>query len=167
MAQDVYPVSPMGGFLIDSNGDKVNIADIMGTVTPISGWEVNPKNFPAYPLCVAGSDGKVYNLADLLKSAGGGGGGGSGGGVLVVHIGENVALDKTAQELIDAQANNIIFLSDGVINEDGITTYILSSISYSDDDLISGYKFFFYDSGGHATIAFVADDLTSYPVYLG
>ena len=66
-SENLYPVNPVCGVLIDSNGDPVDITQILGPADPISGWELNPKNFPAYPICVVGSDGKVYNLADLLK----------------------------------------------------------------------------------------------------
>lgn len=70
MAYEVYPVDPVGGWLIDSGGNRVNIVDLLGGAGAIAGWEKDPRNFPAYPLAIVDADGQVHNLADLLKNAG-------------------------------------------------------------------------------------------------
>lgn len=99
MADNLYPVDPLGGWLIDSNGNKVNIVDILGGSAQIAGWKLNPKNFPAYPLAVVDSNGNVHNLADLLKNSGGGGGGGSD------PLPSNYALDGTDLTTVFADAD--------------------------------------------------------------
>ena len=70
MAYTVFPIDPMGGFLIDSQGNKVNIVDLLGKDGLIDGWVHDPRTFEALGLCVVGSDGKTYNLADMLKNSG-------------------------------------------------------------------------------------------------
>lgn len=98
MADNLYPVDPLGGWLIDSSGKKVNIVDILGSSAQIAGWKLNPKNFPAYPLAVVDSNGNVHNLADLLKNSGGGGGGSD-------PLPSNYALDGTDLTTVFADAD--------------------------------------------------------------
>jgi len=69
MAYTVYPIDPLGGWLIDSNGNKVNIVDMLGKEGLIAGWERDPDTYNVLGICVVGADGKVYNLADMLKNS--------------------------------------------------------------------------------------------------
>lgn len=68
MTDAVYPVDPLSGWLMDAGGNRVNIADLLGGA-PIAGVTRDPKQYPAYPLCVVAADGSVVNLADLLKNS--------------------------------------------------------------------------------------------------
>lgn len=66
------PSDPMSGWLIDGSGNVVNIVSLLNGSSPVSGVSRNPKNYNAECLQVVAEDGKVYNLADLLKNGGGG-----------------------------------------------------------------------------------------------
>lgn len=65
------PSEPVSGWLVDGEGNVVNIVSLLGGRSAVPGVTRNPKNYSAECLQVVAEDGQVYNLADLLKNGGG------------------------------------------------------------------------------------------------
>lgn len=85
---------------------------------------------------------------------GGGGGGSSGGGVLVVHEGENGALDKTLQEIADSDLCILDYYGSKMMQYGVGTPHGQGK-----------FKVFFWDFYESSQVIFEADTPTDYPVY--
>lgn len=87
----------------------------------------------------------------LIKAFGGSGGGSSGGGVLVVHIDENLTLDKTWQEIHDAMlSGGAVYVSrNGGVS---VFTFAGNNGSQYHVDAASGDEFYTSTTDGYPSL---------------
>jgi hypothetical protein len=69
---DKNSMSPVSGRILAENGSVVNIVDLLGGATPISGEVYDIDTFSPRSGRVIGEDGLLYSLAELLKNLSGG-----------------------------------------------------------------------------------------------
>ena len=100
----------------------------------------------------------------LIKAFGGSGGGSSGGGVLVVHAtasDDALTLDKTWQEIYDADAVSIVWEE-----EDGFKNYMLCTKVVAQPPIGGGgITYIVHTSVGDDPYSFHTDSTSGYPSY--